>query len=155
MEARHSRWIVGLGILTALAAPAAAQITSRQSLATGGGQGHGTSYSPVLTPDGRYVTLYSEAADLVPGDTNGDEDVFVRDRATGITVRVSVSSTGLQGNWDSYDPVISSDARFVAFYSEPLGPQFLMRVQESEAPSQARATTLPAVPGGRQSGAEC
>jgi hypothetical protein len=38
---------------------------------------------------------------------------------------------------------------------EPLGPRFLTRVQESEAPSQARATTLPAVPGGRQSGAEC
>jgi hypothetical protein len=38
---------------------------------------------------------------------------------------------------------------------EPLGPQFLTRVQESEAPSQGRATTLPAVPGGRQSGAEC
>jgi Tol biopolymer transport system component len=114
---RLTYWIVGLGVLSALAAPAAAQVTTRQSLATGGGQGHGPSYSPMFTPDGRYVTFYSEAADLVPGDTNGDEDVFVRDRATGITVRVSVSSTGKQGNWDSYDSVISADARYVAFYS--------------------------------------
>jgi hypothetical protein len=48
--------------------------------------------------------------------------------------------------------VTTNRAITIGSTDEPLGPQFLTRVQESEAPSQARATTLPAVPGGRQSG---
>ena len=53
----------------------------------------------------------------MPGDTNGSSDVFVRDRRTGTTRRVSVSSGGAQGNDNSFGPAISADGRFVAFGS--------------------------------------
>ena len=59
----------------------------------------------------------SAAANLVPGDTNKKKDVFVHDRLTGETTRVSVSSTGQEANADSAAPVVSADGRFVAFES--------------------------------------
>ncbi|MBI5285723.1 MAG: thrombospondin type 3 repeat-containing protein, partial [Chloroflexi bacterium] len=65
----------------------------------------------------RYVAFYSWATNLVPGDTNGADDVFVRDRVTGATERVSADSAGTQGNGFSYSPSISGDGRYVAFYS--------------------------------------
>jgi len=70
-----------------------------------------------ITPDGRYVAFDSAAGDLVPGDTNGVFDVFVRDRLLGTTERVSVSSSGIEGNGWSVLPVISPDGRWVAFES--------------------------------------
>lgn len=76
-----------------------------------------TSSSPAITPDGRFVAFDSWEPDLVPGDTNNSFDVFVRDRATGALERVSVSSTGVQGDDWSLAPAISSDGRFVAFHS--------------------------------------
>jgi len=71
-----------------------------------------------ISSDGRHIAYFSEANDLVPGDTNGAEDVFVRDRQAGTTVRVSVSSGGVAGNGDSNRPSISEDGRYVAFYSD-------------------------------------
>jgi|GEM_PF-970110 len=71
-----------------------------------------------ISHDGRFVAFISEADDLVPNDTNLSKDIFVRDRQTGTTVRVSVDSNGLQGNADSNRPSISGDGRFVAFYSD-------------------------------------
>jgi Tol biopolymer transport system component len=59
----------------------------------------------------------SSASNLVPGDTNGREDVFVHDLVTGSTTRVSVSSGGVQGNGSSFDAGISADGRFVVFTS--------------------------------------
>jgi Tol biopolymer transport system component len=53
----------------------------------------------------------------VAGDTNGSYDVFVYDRQTGQTIRVSVDSTGVQGNGESFWPSISSDGRYVVFDS--------------------------------------
>ncbi len=76
------------------------------------------SFSPSISADGRYVAFASRAVDLVAGDDNNSEDVFVRDRAAGTTIRVSVSSDGTPGNDDSYRPVISPDGRFVAFQSD-------------------------------------
>jgi Tol biopolymer transport system component len=73
--------------------------------------------APSLSADGRYVTFYSAASNLVPGDTGGNRDVFVRDRVSGTTTRASVSSTGAQGDDWSLVPVISADGRFVAFQS--------------------------------------
>ena len=67
---------------------------------------------------GRYVTFYSEADNLVVGDTNDESDIFVHDRLTGETSRVSVSSEGVQSNNDSIVPSISSDGRHIAFESE-------------------------------------
>ena len=70
-----------------------------------------------ISGDGRYVAFSSDATNLVPADTNGYPDVFVRDRQTSTTARVSVTSSGSQGNGDSEVPSISQDGRYVAFYS--------------------------------------
>lgn len=91
--------------------------TERVSVSSTGGQGDAYSTSPTLSADGRYVAFTSKASNLVPGDTNQREDVFVHDRLTGQTERVSVSSAGDQGNDGSGDPAISADGRYVAFDS--------------------------------------
>ena len=91
--------------------------TERASVGSGGVQGNGISYFASISADGRYVAFASEASDLVSGDTNGQPDVFVRDRRNGTTERVSVDSVGAQGNGFSYWHSISADGRYVAFYS--------------------------------------
>src|SRR5215475_4705011 len=92
-------------------------ITTRDSVDSAGGQGNGESYNPVLSGDGRFVAFHSLSSNLVSGDTNANYDVFVRDRLTGQTTRVSVSSTGEQSGSGGSDPAISDDGRFVAFES--------------------------------------
>ncbi len=91
--------------------------TTRVSVATGGGQGNGDSYYPSISADGRYVAFESRAATFVPGDTNNTNDVFVHDRQTGETKRVSVASDGTQANDWSFSPAISANGRYVAFGS--------------------------------------
>ena len=91
--------------------------TQRVSVATGGTQGNGFSSEPAISADGRYVTFSSAASNLVPGDTNGAPDVFVRDRRSGTTQRVSVAAAGTQGNGDSGSSAIGADGRYVAFVS--------------------------------------
>ena len=72
----------------------------------------GVNAAGALSSTGRFVVFNSEASDLVAADTNGVEDVFVRDRQTGVTERVSVSSSGVQAERDSRWPAISADGRF-------------------------------------------
>jgi Tol biopolymer transport system component len=91
--------------------------TSRVSVAMGGAQANYHSYQPSISADGSYVVFYSRATNLVDGDTNGVWDVFVYDRQTGETSRVSIDSEGNQGNNDSEWPSISADGRYVAFLS--------------------------------------
>jgi Tol biopolymer transport system component len=92
--------------------------TTRISISSSGVQGNGSSVEPSISLDGRYVVFYSFADNLVSGDTNGQADVFVRDRQTGQTQRVSVSSSGAQGNNSSFiGPTISADGRYVVFMS--------------------------------------
>jgi len=91
--------------------------TTRVSVATGGGQANGNSYDPSISADGRYVAFESDATNLVSGDTNFSPDVFVHDRQTGQTTRVSVASDGTQANGPSGKPSISADGRYVAFMS--------------------------------------
>ncbi|MBI5606907.1 MAG: FG-GAP repeat protein [Deltaproteobacteria bacterium] len=91
--------------------------TTQVSVASDGTQGHGVSLNPSISLDGRYVAFDSAAANLVPGDTNNRKDIFVHDRQTGQTTRVSVASDGSQGIDNSYSPSISGDGRFVAFTS--------------------------------------
>jgi archaellum component FlaF (FlaF/FlaG flagellin family) len=88
------------------------------SVASDGTEGNGDSFVWSISADGRYVVFSSEASNLVPGDTNGKRDVFVHDRLTGQTTRVSVASDGTEGNNDSWAPSISADGRYVAFESE-------------------------------------
>ena len=95
----------------------AAGTTERVSVDSNALQANGVSRDGAVSADGRYVAFASDAANLVPGDTNGWSDVFVRDRLMGTTERVSVSSAGAQGNHASLGPSISADGRFVAFES--------------------------------------
>ncbi len=92
--------------------------TERVSLNSAEAQGNGSSYSPSISADGRYVAFYSLADNLVAGDTNASYDIFVRDRQTGDTELISVDSAEVQGNDRSVEPSISSDGRFVAFESD-------------------------------------
>ncbi len=92
--------------------------TERVSVSSTGAEANGTSYAPAISADGRFVAFRSDATNLVPGDTNGVSDAFVRDRMTGTTERVSVSSAGAEANGTSYAPAISADGRFVAFSSD-------------------------------------
>jgi Tol biopolymer transport system component len=81
------------------------------------GQGNSESFEPALSATGRYVAFSSASSNLVAGDTNFVQDIFVRDRQLATTSRVSVSTLGAQGNQHSVDPAISADGRFVAFSS--------------------------------------
>ncbi len=92
--------------------------TTRVSMATGlTTQANDYSSSPSISGDGRYVAFVSNATNLVAGDTNGYPDVFVHDRQTGGTTRVSVHSSGTQGDEKSWQPSISWDGQYVAFAS--------------------------------------
>jgi hypothetical protein len=93
--------------------------TTRVSVATDGSQGNGYSAGSHISADGRFVAFDSRASNLVAGDTNGTSDVFVHDRTTGATTRVSVATDGSQGNSDSWLGLrsLSADGRFVAFDS--------------------------------------
>jgi Tol biopolymer transport system component len=92
--------------------------TERVSVATAGTQANDESFSPAISSAGRFVAFQSDATNLVLIDTNNKSDIFVHDRLTGSTERVSVASDGTQANGDSISPAISSDGRFVAFSSE-------------------------------------
>jgi len=91
--------------------------TTRVSVASDGVQSNDDSLSPSISADGFLIAFSSKATNLVAGDTNGCEDVFVYDRRTGITKRVSVSNSDEQGNGDSNESVISADGQHVAFTS--------------------------------------
>ncbi|MDQ2985992.1 MAG: calcium-binding protein [Armatimonadota bacterium] len=94
--------------------------TTRVSESSAGLQGNAGAYGgPGISPDGRVVVFTSFASNLVAGDTNGHSDVFIRDRATGQTSRISVSNSGLQANSASYafGSSASYDGRYIAFQS--------------------------------------
>ena len=89
----------------------------RISVPMGGGVANGGSDRPSISADGRYIAFASAATNLVPNDTNGTVDVFVRDRVAGTTKRVSVTSSGAQVSGISRDPDISADGSVIAFVS--------------------------------------
>lgn len=91
--------------------------TSRVNTSHTGEQALGDSRDAHISPDGRYVVFASDAANLVPGDTNGTRDVFLRDRLLGTITRVSVASDGAQGNGPSDYPLVSGQGRSVVFLS--------------------------------------
>lgn len=75
------------------------------------------SQSPAISGDGRMIAFKSRANNLVPGDGNQNDDVFVHDRQTGTTQVASISLEGVTANNASSSPAISADGRFVAFTS--------------------------------------
>ena len=94
-------------------------VTVRASVTSGGLQVQGMSGWPTISDDGRCVAFLSESTDLVPFDTNGRWDVFVRDLQAGTTERVSVDSSEIEADENSSvsPPAISADGRFVTFLS--------------------------------------
>jgi Tol biopolymer transport system component len=87
------------------------------SISTAGALTDGYSEAPSISDDGRFVAFASSATTLVPGDTNGAVDVFVRDRLNRTTVRVSVGPAGEQVSGASRDPDLSADGSVVVFIS--------------------------------------
>jgi len=103
---------------SAAVALAATPKTRMASVTPTGDPGNGESdAAPSISSNGRFVAFASEASDLVPGDTLGNRDVFVRDMVAGTTTRVSVRSNGAEANGSSESPAISGDGRYVAFAS--------------------------------------
>jgi len=94
-----------------------AGVTTLVSVGMGGAGANNVSLEPVVTPDGGLVAYTSFASNLVVGDTNNNWDVFVYDRGSLQTTRVSVSTSGQQGNKVSDRPAISADGRLIAFTS--------------------------------------
>jgi len=91
--------------------------TERVSVATGGAQGNNSAVAPSISTDGRFVAFAGYSSNFVAGDTNGVADIFVRDRTSGTTECISVSTGGALGGGESNLPSISADGRFVAFES--------------------------------------
>jgi len=93
--------------------------TTRISVSSSGAQADGPSFGLAMTPDARFIAFNSRASNLVRNDRNGAGDIFVHDRRTQTTTRVSVSSNGAESeSYASAQPAISDDGRFVAFASD-------------------------------------
>src|SRR5205823_5627817 len=82
-----------------------------------GGDPNFDSSDASISSDGNKVAFLSNASDLVDGDTNGKDDIFVRNIRMGVTTRASVDSGGGNTNDHSTNPDISADGHVVAFAS--------------------------------------
>ncbi len=94
-----------------------AKDTVRISIGMHGVQANGGSFSPEITPDGRSIVYESMASNLVTDDTNRQRDIFVYDRLSRTTSRVSVNSNGEQADNFSQSAHLSGDGRFIVFES--------------------------------------
>src|SRR3954452_1320777 len=109
--------VVALVAVGGAAGSAAAWTTERVSVGANGKQANGDSFVPSVSADGRRVAFVSFATNLVPGDTSGQAEFFVRDLQAGTTKRVSVGAKGAQANSESSFPSISAGGQFVGFAS--------------------------------------
>jgi hypothetical protein len=126
MYIRRMSWFVVSLLAVSPAGDAAAQPV-RVSVATDGTAGNNNSFTPAMSATGRFVAFTSFATNLVAGDTNGERDVFLRDRDTdadgifdeaGAVSTVRVSQRGaIQANAASETPAITPDGRYVVFAS--------------------------------------
>jgi Tol biopolymer transport system component len=89
--------------------------TERVSVSTAGVEGDRDAFEPAISASGKAVAYSSKATNLVPGDANLAQDVFVRDRGSATTRRVSVADSGAEGDGHSTDPTISASGQFIAF----------------------------------------
>jgi Tol biopolymer transport system component len=80
--------------------------------------GNGVSTDPAISGNGRYVAFTSSSSDLVPNDTNAVTEIFLRDLSANVTSLVSVNTNGGPGDSASYSPAISTDGRYVLFWSD-------------------------------------
>jgi uncharacterized delta-60 repeat protein len=89
----------------------------RISVSSSGAQANGASRQAHVSANGRYVVFTSDATNLVPSDTNGATDVFIRDRWARTTRRISLTGQAAQANGPSSGSAISADGRYVTFHS--------------------------------------
>ena len=127
---RHSMarglFVLAAGLVVVVALGSAQQLTpvavELVSVNISGTSGNAASSGVAVNADGSFVAFYSDATDLVRGDTNQVRDVFLRDRAHDVTERVSVNSAGEPGNQAShatgFPPAIDADGQIIAFYSD-------------------------------------
>jgi Tol biopolymer transport system component len=92
-------------------------VIHRISVSSSEHQANGSSFGIAISGHGRYCLFSSTATNLVAGDSNGQRDLFLRDRRLGTTVRVDVSSSGSQGNGPARFSALSSDGRWAVFGS--------------------------------------
>jgi len=93
-------------------------LVTRVSVGAGGVQSNNPSANPSLSGDGRLVAFESTASNLVSGDTNGLQDIFLRNIQSGEIRRMSVDSNGVQGNLNSSNPSLSGDGQLLVFESD-------------------------------------
>jgi WD40 repeat protein len=91
--------------------------TTLASRSSAGKNANGASHNPAVSGDGRYVSFDSKASNLVRGDPNKTWDVFRRDLVRKKTVRISVGSSGSQGNGSSRYSAVSNHGGFILFES--------------------------------------
>ena len=114
MPCRLQPLAAGLVALTALIPVSAAQVTTRVSIDTRGIEGNAPSgafansglWGSAITPDGRWIAFESQATNLAAADSNSLRDVFVHDRQTGVSERVSLDSLGTEGDGPSSVPAL-------------------------------------------------
>ncbi len=93
------------------------QTTTLVSVSSSGVQGAADSTGAWISADGRFVGFASYSGNLVFPDNNGTWDIFLRDLQNGTTRRISDNAFGAEANGQSYDPIVSSDGRYVFFTS--------------------------------------
>jgi Tol biopolymer transport system component len=121
------------------------------SAASDGTPASGPASAASLSGNGRFIAFVSSAGNLVPGDTNDDADVFLRDRVTGRTTVVSATPEGVPGNGFSTRPDVSPDGRYVGFWSTGTnltGAEIEFDVHTYLHDRQTRRNTLVSVPAG-------
>jgi TolB protein len=92
-------------------------VTYRISVSSGGRQSNGSSVGIAISSGGRYCLFSSTATNLVEGDSNGQTDLFLRDRRLGTTVRIDVSTSGSQPNGPVRFSALSANGRWTVFGS--------------------------------------
>jgi WD40-like Beta Propeller Repeat len=127
MSIRRVSWLVSALFIASAVNDAAGQVPVTVSVATDGTPGNSNSLMPAMSATGRFVAFMSFASNLVPDDTNGERDVFLRDRDTdadgvfdepGAVATIRVSELhGLQANRPSEEPAITPDGRYIVFTS--------------------------------------
>ncbi|HTV01060.1 MAG TPA: hypothetical protein VMF13_10995 [Luteitalea sp.] len=96
-------------------------VTARVSIALRGEAANAEAHFPTISKDGRYIAFSADANNLVEGDTNNVQDVFLHDRIVRSTTRISLTTDGAQGDAPSYGqgmPALSADARLIVFASD-------------------------------------
>ncbi len=113
----HSASRATFGVALALALCGTAAAVELVSVSSAGAQGNQQSRYPAISANGRFVSFQSDASTLVANDTNGWADIFLRDRWTGETIRISVTPQGAEGASFSDISAMSFDAGRIVFAS--------------------------------------